>query len=566
MTTVNPMDGWDTLPWKQFERQTFKLQTRIYRASQRGDVKTVHRLQRLLMKSWAAKCLAVRRVSQDNQGKKTAGVDGVKLITPPQRLQLARSLRLSENTQPLRRVWIPKPSSGELRALGIPTLGERARQGLVKLALEPEWEAQFEPNSYGFRPGRSTHDAIEAIFGSIRLKAKYVLDADITKCFDRISHQALLNKLRTFPGLRRVIRGWLRAGVMEGHELFPTTQGTPQGGVISPLLANVALHGLESHIRASFPESVRRQEHWKPFVVRYADDLVVLHQNEAVIEEVRQITQTWLAEMGLELNPNKTRIAHTLNVLNGKRGFDFLGFYVRQHRVGKTHAAKVARHGHDSLSLGFKTIITPSNEALRRHARDLGDVVHRFRAGRQEFLIERLNPIIKGWSRYYSTVIAKDALADMDHVLFSQLRSWARSRHKHKARFWVISRYWHREGSRRWVFRASVGPRLVNHDETPIRRHTKVRGGKSPLDGDWVYWASRLGKHPDLPHRVAVLLRQQQGRCARCGLYFRGDDQPEVDHIVPRSLGGRDSYDNWQLLHRHCHDEKTGKVDCLSRQ
>jgi RNA-directed DNA polymerase len=184
MTTVNPMDEWKTLPWKQFERQVFKLQTRIYRASQHGNARMVHRLQKLLMKSWAARCLAVRRVSQDNQGKKTAGVDGVKLLTPSQRLHLSRSLRLSQKAQPLRRVWIPKPDCQERRPLSIPTLGERSRQGLVKLALEPEWEAKFEPNSYGFRPGRSTHDAIEAIFGGIRLKSKYVLDADIAKCLE----------------------------------------------------------------------------------------------------------------------------------------------------------------------------------------------------------------------------------------------------------------------------------------------------------------------------------------------------------------------------------------------
>jgi RNA-directed DNA polymerase len=234
MTTANLMDEWNELPWKQFERQVFKLQSRIYRASQRGDVKTVHRLQKLVMKSWAARCLAVRRVSQDNQGKKTAGVDGVKLITPPQRFSLAQSLRPSGKARPLRRVWIPKPGSREQRPLGIPTLSDRARQGLVKIALEPEWEAKFEPNSYGFRPGRSAHDAIEAIFGGIRLKAKYVLDADIAKCFDRIDHQALLNKLSTYPGLRRVIRGWLRAGVMDGQRLFPTDEGTPQGGVSTP--------------------------------------------------------------------------------------------------------------------------------------------------------------------------------------------------------------------------------------------------------------------------------------------------------------------------------------------
>lgn len=236
-TVATPMYEWNTLPWKRLERQVFKLQQRIYRASRRGDTKAVRQLQRLLMTSWAAKALAVRKVTQDNRGKRTAGVDGVRTLTPPQRFALARTLRLSGTAQPTRRVWIPKPGSTEQRPLGIPTMGNRAEQALAKLTLEPEWEARFEPNSYGFRPGRSCHDAIEAIFASITKKAKYVLDADIAKCFDRINHQALLAKLHTFPVMRRAIRAWLKAGVLDGETLFPTTEGTPQGGVAtSPIM------------------------------------------------------------------------------------------------------------------------------------------------------------------------------------------------------------------------------------------------------------------------------------------------------------------------------------------
>jgi RNA-directed DNA polymerase len=190
-TPAQPMDEWNALPWKQFERQVFKLQTRIYRASQRGDVKTVHRLQRLMMKSWAARCLAVRKVTQDNQGKRTAGVDGVKSLTPPQRLRLAHTLRLPVKTPPVRRVWIPKPGTTEQRPLGIPVMRDRAAQGLAKLALEPEWEARFEPNSYGFRPGRSCHDALEALFNAIQRKARYVLDADIAACLEASTHSPL---------------------------------------------------------------------------------------------------------------------------------------------------------------------------------------------------------------------------------------------------------------------------------------------------------------------------------------------------------------------------------------
>ncbi len=235
------MVEWHSINWRKLERSVYKLQKRIYQASVRGDVKAFRRLQKTLMKSWSARALAVRRVTQDNQGKKTAGVDGVKSLTPKQRLELTGNLNLGTKVSPTRRVWIPKPGTEEKRPLGIPTMKDRALQALVKLALEPEWEARFEPNSYGFRAGRSCHDAIEAIFSAITLKPKYVLDADIAKCFDRIDQEALLRKLNTFPTIRRQVRAWLKAGVMDGKQLFPTSEGTPQGGVISPLLANIAL-------------------------------------------------------------------------------------------------------------------------------------------------------------------------------------------------------------------------------------------------------------------------------------------------------------------------------------
>ncbi len=268
-------DEWKHLSWKSFERQVFKLQKRIYQASRRGDVTTVHHLQRLLMRSWSAKCLAVRKVTQDNRGKKTAGMDGVKNLTPRQRLELAQRLTPYLKTRPVRRVWIPKPGKTEQRPLGIPTLANRAAQTLVRLALEPEWEVRFEPNSYGFRPGRSTHDAIEAIFNAIRYQPKYVLDADIAACFDRIAHSPLLNKLHTFPVLRRVIRTWLTAGVLDGGQLLTTDKGAPQGSAISPLLANVALHGLETSIQRAFPlQKPGTSIRWRPLVVRYADDCV----------------------------------------------------------------------------------------------------------------------------------------------------------------------------------------------------------------------------------------------------------------------------------------------------
>lgn len=282
-TNQPPMYKWQDIPWRDVERKVFKLQRRIYQASRQGKQPAVRRLQKLLLSSWYARCLAVRKVTQDNRGKRTPGVDGKLVISPTQRMRLASTLKLTAKAQPVRRVWIDKPGTDEKRPLGIPTIENRAQQALAKLTLEPEWEAKFEPNSFGFRPARCAHDAIEAIHNSIKYTPKYVLDADIAKCFDRIEHRALLAKLNTFAKLRRAIKAWLTAGVMDGENLFPVKAGTPQGGVISPLLANIALHGLETAIRGAFPKHPYingvQKGHYQPRVIRYADDFVVRIQN-----------------------------------------------------------------------------------------------------------------------------------------------------------------------------------------------------------------------------------------------------------------------------------------------
>ena len=555
-TAPGPIDDWKHTPWSRCERAVFKLQKRIFHAARRGDRRAVHRLQRLLLRSRAARFLAVRRVSQDNRGKRTAGVDGVKALTPPQRQQLARTLRLPTRVAPLRRVWIPKPGTTEQRPLGIPTMADRAGQALAKLALEPEWEARFEPNSYGFRPGRGAHDAIEAIWTGLRLQPKYVLDADLTKCFDRIDHAALLARLHTTARLRRAIRAWLRAGVLDGPTLYPTEAGTPQGGVVSPLLANIALHGLERELQSVVP-ATRHHRCWRPIVVRYADDFVVLHPDLTVIEQVAARAEAWLAPLGLELNPRKTRIRHTLREHAGARpGFDFLGFQVRQYPVGRTHSGKQGGWGRASVPLGCKTLIQPSAEGMQRHLGTIRAVVRRDRAATQAELIADLGPVIRGWTRYHRTGAAKRSFAKLDYLTYQQLRRWAKRRHSKKGGEWIARKYWRRDQGT-WDFAPPTGLKLPRHSATAIQRHVKVQGSRSPYDGDWAYWGSRLGRHPELSRRTATLLRSQRGRCAWCGLQFRHGDRMEVDHVVPVAIGGLDGYANWQLLHGHCHDAKT---------
>lgn len=546
-----PLEDWASLPWRKLEQRVYRLQRRIYRAAQRGNVQTVHSLQRLVLKSWSARCLAVRRVTQENRGKRTAGVDGIKSVPAARRPLLVALLRHPEciKARPVRRVFIPKSGKpDERRPLGIPVMLDRTHQALVKLALEPEWEAHFEPNSYGFRPGRSAHDAVAAIYNEIVSKPKYVLDADIRGCFDHIAHSALLSKLRTFPAMQRTIAAWLKAGVLEADGFLPTESGTPQGGVISPLLANIALHGMEHEVN-----QLLGGHGASPHLIRYADDLVGFHASLDGVLAAKAFLETWLRAMGLELKPSKTRVTHTLHPVEGWVGFDFLGFTVRQYPVGQTHSGKT-QHGH---RLGFKTRITPSKESLKRHRRIIAELIRGHRSVPQQVLIDLLNPVIRGWANYFRPVVSSRAYAACDSHLVRALLRWSTRRHPRKSRGWVFRRYWRPSVSRKWTFATSEEVRLRWHTDTAIRRHVKVKGRASPFDGNLHYWAQRLKVHPLTGSLVGSLLQRQQGRCGWCQRYFMEGEAWEVDHLIPRRLGGSDRSSNKQLLHRHCHQQKT---------
>jgi RNA-directed DNA polymerase len=253
-----------------------------------------------------------------------------------------KRLKPTDQAAPVRRLWIPKPGSNEQRGLGIPTMHERSLQTLVKFALEPEWESKFEPNSYGFRPGRSAWDAVAAIYNGVIFKPKWVLDTDVEKCYDRIDHAELLKKINTYPQLRRQLRAWLKAGVMDRGTFYPTEEGVPQGGTLSCLLANIALHGLEDAIKQAVAPTKQRED--QPLIVRYADDLIVMHPKREVVETSQKFLTGWLCRMGLQLKSSKTRVVHTLNESDEAPGFNFLGFV--RHEV--THVAVMTeRSGHN---------------------------------------------------------------------------------------------------------------------------------------------------------------------------------------------------------------------------
>jgi len=437
-------------------------------------------------------------------------------------------------------------------------MADRARQTLVKEVLEPEWEARFEANSYGFRPGRSCHDAVAAIFIAMTQKVKYALDADIAKCYDRIEQRALLDKVNASPFVQRQIKAWLKAGVMDGEQLFPTEEGVMQGAPLSPLLANIALHGLETTIVQSFP---RRKGLSPPTVVRYADDFVVLHADRQVIEQCADIARDWLKPLGLELKASKTRIAHTLEKVEGQAGFDFLGFNIRQYKAGNTKSGKT----NQGEPLGFKTLIKPSPRAIGKHVENLRKVIDGHQTSRQEHLIYALNPMIRGWANYYSTVVSKQTFARIGYTLFRMLWAWAKRRHPTKGKKWSYVRYWRKNSEKVKVFQPPAGqPQLRQHASTPIRRHVKVQAKRSPYDGDWLYWSTRRGRSPEVSPRVAKLLKKQGGRCIECGLFFRDGDTLEVDYVNPQARIGKEAYYNLMLVHRYCQQQREAEFAGLA--
>ena len=283
-------------------------------------------------------------------------------------------------------------------------------------------------------------------------------------------------------------------------------------------------------------------------LIRYADDFVILHKDIKVVLQAKTIIQEWLSQVGLELKPEKTRIAHTLKEHEGnKPGFNFLGFTVRQWEVKSTR-------------LGFKTLIKPSSKSIKTHYRKLAEICDKYKSAPVEALIAKLNPVIRGWANYYSSVVSKETFYTLDNLLWRRLWRWAKRRHPNKSSEWVKTKYFSPYETRNWIL--NKGKYVLNlHSDVPIIRYNKIRGNKSPYDGDWIYWSNKVGKYPGVRTRIAKLLKSQKNKCASCGLNFRPTDIIEVDHIVPRSVGGKDTYENIQLLHRHCHchDVKTAE-------
>jgi RNA-directed DNA polymerase len=459
--------------------------------------------------------LSVRKVTELNKGRKTAGVDESVVVTAAGKASLADSVQRRSAKwapKPVKRVYISK-ANGKQRPLGIPVIFDRALQAQVVNALEPEWEARFEPKSYGFRPGRDCHDAIAAIFSTAKGKSAqrcWVLDADLAAAFDRIDHNHLGAQLGGFPA-KGLVAKWLKAGVIEQDRFAPTEEGTPQGGVISPTLLNVALHGMEQaagvrYHSTGFRAGATRAD--SPVVVRYADDLLALCVSREQAEQVKQRLGGWLAPRGLAFNEDKTRIVHL------DEGCDFLGFNIRRYRG--------------------KLLIKPSKAAIKRHRERLTAEMRALRGANAPAVIRRLNPIIRGWSAYYRTVVSSEEFSKLDQHMWTLTYKWAKRGHPNKSKHWVVARYFgpfnhsRRDG---WVFGdRDSGVYLLKHSWTKIVRHQMVPGTASPDDPSLAeYWARR--RQRQTPPLDGVSLRQlkaQHGRCAACGgLLLLADQEPQ---------------------------------------
>lgn len=459
---------WESIDWNLIEQRVKQLQVRIAKAIKVGKYRKANALQWILTHSYYAKLLAIKRVTT-NRGSKTAGSDNIIWRTPRQKLGAVLQLkRRGYKTLPLRRVYIPK-ANGKLRPLSIPTMRDRAMQALYLLALDPIVESVADHNSYGFRPHRSTADAIEQCFRSLCMKtsATWVLEGDIKACFDNINHEWLRTHV---PMDKLILSKWLNAGFIDKQQLHTTLSGVPQGGVISPTLLTFTLHGLEAAIHAATAKTD------KVNLVTYADDFIVTASSKDVLEQtVKPIIIKFLSERGLELSQEKTLITH-INL-----GFDFLGFNIRKYKD--------------------KLLIKPARKNVTIFLRNIRNLVRAKSTIKAESLISLLNPKIRGWANYYRHVVSKAIFSKVDHNIFQAIWKWARRRHQNKSLTWVYRKYFCTKDAPCWTFNAGMVAyqgrykllTLGKAGSVPIKRHIKIQAKANPYYPEYkVYFEKRV--------------------------------------------------------------------------
>ena len=529
---------WRQIHWDKCHQQVRRLQIRIVKAIQEGRWNRVKTLQHLLTHSFSGKAIAVKQVTE-SRGKVTPGVDHVVWLTPELKSEAIVSLkRRGYQPLPMRRVYIPK-KNGKKRPLSIPTMKDRAMQALYKLALEPVAETTSDQQSYGFRNQRSTKDAIERCFNVLSFKrsAEWILEADIKGCFDNISHDWLLKNI---PMDKVILSKWLKAGYMEKGNLKPTLAGTPQGGIISPMLANMALDGLEKVLSEAFPmRRSSRLETFKVNFVRYCDDFVITGRSKELLEnEVKPIVAEFLAARGLTLSSEKTKITHIND------GFDFLSQNVRKYKG--------------------KLLIKPAKESVKSLLSNVRDIVKSNKTVPQAHLISLLNPVIRGWVNYHKHIVSKEIFSDVRHELWKITWNWSRRRHPNKNCKWIKKKYYTSIGNRDWVFKApspkGTNKGLTLEDPTiiPIKRHPRINAAANPFDPSWeTYFEERASARmmDTLSRRKKVLsIWCSQGKkCPVCKQGFSKEIGWHLHHILEKTKGGTDKISNLVMVHPNCH-------------
>jgi len=535
-TSGNQID-WNSIDWARANQVVRRLQVRIAKAVREGNRRKIKSLQRLLTHSFYAKALAVRRVT-NNRGKRTPGVDGETWNTSEAKAKAILSLRKrGYKALPLRRVYIPK-ANGKKRPLGIPTMRDRAMQALYKMALEPVAETLADGNSYGFRPDRSCADAIEQGFTCLSRSTspQWILEGDIKGCFDNISHDWLMTHI---PMDKEILRKWLKAGFINLKKLFPTTAGTPQGGVISPLLANMTLDGLERSLREKFSRTKRMGQCSKVHFIRYADDFVITGSSKELLEtQVKPLVISFLKERGLTLSEEKTVVTHI------GEGFDFLGKNIRKYRG--------------------KLIIKPTKQGIKNVLDKVRKVLKANRTASQENVIKQLNPILRGWANYYSTDCSKETFGLIDQRVWQKLWRWCCRRHPNKGAKWIKDRYFHKVKNRNWVFAVKITNgnkdgllELYHIPSTKIIRHTKIKAEANPFDMAWNRYfeernLAKIKRDQGLYGMKRKLWLAQEGKCASCGEPLEMGNHEE-HHIIPRAYGGKTILSNLRALCPDCH-------------